>query len=361
MDAFLKEKGGQIMGWHEFDPDHMREAVCYKNLTRLSGIGLSIFTDSTVERVHGNEHNILEQGSVFAPHLSRDSHLFLFTPSADISLKILQFLLSPPQRALVDGGAIWNPPEVTAVQKRVSLATPPSSGSSQTVLTINTAKIHVCIRVRPFLMHEKNRPRKPLYQLDSTPEGHAVISFQRRNQQKASYVFDDIFSFCSGNTGNRTCRAGVTAAHAGITSGDVLAPVRTILERVTDGSAHGSVLAYGQTAAGKTYTMMEILRFVAQELMRSGKHTVTAQYMQIYNDRMYDLLAQNKPCSAPSLLYAQTVQREEDLLRCYDIGNETRSTAVTAMNATSSRSHAILTITLHSNGRKLCLVDLAGG
>ena len=170
---------------------------------------------------------------------------------------------------------------------------------------------------------------------------------------------------------------------------------------------NGTVLAYGQTGTGKTYTMEGTLegahrgvipRAAAEifDYIQSDKPSVAADaedstsqwlvrvsFCQIYNEKISDLLRSdgndlkireggNKEIFVEDL--SETVVRSpNDIYKLIAQGRLQRNTNSTKMNATSSRSHAVFTIIVeHSSvdpdlpdvdnvtiGR-LHLVDLAG-
>ncbi|XP_024529878.1 kinesin-II 95 kDa subunit [Selaginella moellendorffii] len=163
---------------------------------------------------------------------------------------------------------------------------------------------------------------------------------------------------------------------------------------------NGTVLAYGQTASGKTYTMEgfddspelrgiiphafeEIFSHISQS-QSSDRFLVRASYLEIYNEEIRDLLA---PSTSPGArlelkespdagvyvrnLTCLTVHSLSDIIRLLMVGKKNRSVGATLMNQDSSRSHSIFTITvetsvedpetgLHIRVGKLNLVDLAG-
>ncbi|EZA55753.1 Kinesin-like protein KIF16B [Ooceraea biroi] len=135
---------------------------------------------------------------------------------------------------------------------------------------------------------------------------------------------------------------------------------------------NGCLVAYGQSASGKTYTMMGtkedpgliprlcegILSRVEQESSREKVHRVTVSYLEIYNERVRDLL---KPSTSASGLrvrehprlgpYVQGLTRHVvrtlgSLMSYVEEGTKARKTASTLQNPSSSRSHALLTLDL---------------
>ncbi|KAM7345513.1 kinesin-like protein 98A isoform 2-T2 [Cochliomyia hominivorax] len=156
------------------------------------------------------------------------------------------------------------------------------------------------------------------------------------------------------------------------------------------------VFAYGQTGSGKTFTMMGtadnpgLIPRICSELfarMRVGQESGTsykthASYLEIYNERVKDLLGpqtsghglrvREHRTLGPYVenLSQHSVADFEEIQECISRGNIQRTTASTNMNDTSSRSHAIFTITFVQAGfmndmpsetvSKIHLVDLAG-
>ncbi|ORX63090.1 kinesin-domain-containing protein [Hesseltinella vesiculosa] len=154
------------------------------------------------------------------------------------------------------------------------------------------------------------------------------------------------------------------------------------------------IFAYGQTGSGKSYSMMGygadkgIIPRTCSELFdrihasTTHEFQVEVSYMEIYNERVRDLLnprqKQLKVREHPSLgpyvedLSRLVVKSFEDIDHLMDEGNKARTVAATNMNETSSRSHAVFTIILtqrllNSTEKKksekvsrFSLVDLAG-
>ncbi|XP_067626494.1 kinesin-like protein unc-104 isoform X12 [Eurosta solidaginis] len=159
------------------------------------------------------------------------------------------------------------------------------------------------------------------------------------------------------------------------------------------------IFAYGQTGAGKSYTMMGkqeehqegIIPMICKDLFNrihdtesnELKYSVEVSYMEIYCERVRDLLnPKNKgnlrvrehPLLGPYVedLSKLAVTDYQDIHDLIDEGNKARTVAATNMNETSSRSHAVFTIFFtqrrHDNMTdlttekvsKISLVDLAG-
>ncbi|RXG56764.1 Kinesin-like protein, partial [Armadillidium vulgare] len=159
------------------------------------------------------------------------------------------------------------------------------------------------------------------------------------------------------------------------------------------------IFAYGQTGAGKSFTMMGkqedgqegIIPLVCQDMFTrihdsasdELQYSVEVSYMEIYCERVRDLLnPKNKnnlrvrehPLLGPYVedLSKLAVTNFLDIHDLIDEGNKARTVAATNMNETSSRSHAVFTMVLTQRRHddttslstekvsKISLVDLAG-
>ncbi|XP_078494283.1 chromosome-associated kinesin KIF4 isoform X1 [Ciona intestinalis] len=165
---------------------------------------------------------------------------------------------------------------------------------------------------------------------------------------------------------------------------------------------NGTVLAYGQTGSGKTYTMGSahcvsqtdvtdltsgVIPRVIKDIFEGIKSRqnfeflVKVSYVEIYKEDVQDLLCSSRSHQNLNIreksdgsmqiigLSEVLVSSPTETLEYMEVGNSARSTASTAMNSTSSRSHAIFTIVLESRSlndpdehtcSKFHLVDLAG-
>lgn len=158
---------------------------------------------------------------------------------------------------------------------------------------------------------------------------------------------------------------------------------------------NGTVFAYGQTGAGKSYTMMggdidndvskgiipRIVEQIFASILTSPgniEYTVRVSYMEIYMERIRDLLnpvndnlpvheEKNRGVYVKGLLeiYVSSVQEVYEVMRR---GGSARAVAATNMNQESSRSHSIFVIQINQKNVEtgsqkagyLYLVDLAG-
>ena len=166
---------------------------------------------------------------------------------------------------------------------------------------------------------------------------------------------------------------------------------KVVADVVRGGNA--TVFAYGATGSGKTYTMMGsddapglILQTSDQIFARAADASedaavsVTMQYVEIYNERIQDLLnAENSDLDvreAPGRgtfvagASTHTVSSRQELEAAIYRGNLYRTTEATNVNEVSSRSHAVLQLRFELTPRfeengvtrigKLSMIDLAG-
>ncbi|EFE29504.1 uncharacterized protein ARB_03650 [Trichophyton benhamiae CBS 112371] len=159
------------------------------------------------------------------------------------------------------------------------------------------------------------------------------------------------------------------------------------------------IFAYGQTGSGKSYSMMGygeeagVIPKICKEMFQrisamqvadaNLTSTVEVSYLEIYNERVRDLLnpankgnlkVREHPSTGPYVedLAKLVVQSFSEIEHLMDEGNKARTVAATNMNETSSRSHAVFTLTLTQKRHdkettmdtekvsRISLVDLAG-
>lgn len=158
-----------------------------------------------------------------------------------------------------------------------------------------------------------------------------------------------------------------------------------------------TILSYGQTGTGKTYTMCgeienaankdiltdkagiipRVLRQIFQTLSKQDDYVVKCSHIELYNEELKDLLADDDDKklrlyenSGKTVIQNLTYDHIPNFATAFDLlkrGLAKRKTASTRINDVSSRSHAIFTILLYrqsAEGKylfsKMNLVDLAG-
>ncbi|XP_069466090.1 kinesin-like protein KIF1B isoform X18 [Ambystoma mexicanum] len=248
------------------------------------------------------------------------------------------------------------------------------------------ASVKVAVRVRPFNTRETSKDSKCIIQM----QGNSTSIINPRNPKEPAKTFSFDYSYWSHTTDEDPCFASQTRVYNDIG--------REMLQHAFEGY-NVCIFAYGQTGAGKSYTMMGkqeetqagIIPLLCEDLFEKindnynsdVSYSVEVSYMEIYCERVRDLLnPKNKgnlrvrehPLLGPYVedLSKLAVTSYTDIADLMDAGNKARTVAATNMNETSSRSHAVFTIVFTQKREdtetnlstekvsKISLVDLAG-
>uniref|UniRef100_A0A7N6AS73 Kinesin motor domain-containing protein n=1 Tax=Anabas testudineus TaxID=64144 RepID=A0A7N6AS73_ANATE len=248
------------------------------------------------------------------------------------------------------------------------------------------ASVKVAVRVRPFNSREIGRNAKCVIQM----QGNSTCISNPKQPKDGAKNFTFDYSYWSHTTTDDPSFASQRQVYKDIGE--------EMLLHAFEGY-NVCIFAYGQTGAGKSYTMMGkqepgqegIIPQLCEELFqRTGENTdpdltysVEVSYMEIYCERVRDLLnpksqgtlrVREHPILGPYVedLSKLAVTGFTDIRDLMDAGNKARTVAATNMNETSSRSHAVFTIVFTQKRRdqmtsldtekvsKISLVDLAG-
>ncbi|KAK1762236.1 kinesin-domain-containing protein [Phialemonium atrogriseum] len=231
--------------------------------------------------------------------------------------------------------------------------------------------IKVVARFRPQNRIELDSGGQPIVSFD----GNDTCTIESKEAQ-GSFTFDRVFDM--------SCKQSDIFDFS----------IRPTVDDILNGY-NGTVFAYGQTGAGKSYTMMgtsiddeegrgvipRIVEQIFESILSSPlniEYTVRVSYMEIYMERIRDLLApqndnlpvheeKNRGVYVKGLLeiYVSSVQEVFEVMRR---GGNARAVAATNMNQESSRSHSIFVVTItqknvetgSAKSGQLFLVDLAG-
>uniref|UniRef100_H2YU69 Kinesin-like protein unc-104 n=1 Tax=Ciona savignyi TaxID=51511 RepID=H2YU69_CIOSA len=256
------------------------------------------------------------------------------------------------------------------------------------------SSVKVAVRVRPFNTREKERKGKCIIQMNGKT---TVISNPKQPKENPkSFNFDHSY-WSHKVTDDQFASQKQVYNDLGV----------EMLQHAFDGY-NVCIFAYGQTGAGKSYTMMGkhdstdqggIIPQMCQEMFArisestennnlndsegSVTFSVEVSYMEIYCEQVRDLLnpknnknlrVREHPLLGPYVedLSKLAVQSFSDINNLMDEGNKARTVAATNMNATSSRSHGVFNIVFTQKRHdvstnletekvsKISLVDLAG-
>nr|XP_034974215.1 kinesin-like protein KIF1B isoform X3 [Zootoca vivipara] len=248
------------------------------------------------------------------------------------------------------------------------------------------ASVKVAVRVRPFNSRETGKDSKCIIQM----QGNSTSILNPKNPKEAPKSFSFDYSYWSHTSPDDPCFASQNRVYNDIG--------KEMLLHAFEGY-NVCIFAYGQTGAGKSYTMMgkqeenqagiipqlceELFEKINDNSNEEISYSVEVSYMEIYCERVRDLLnPKNKgnlrvrehPLLGPYVedLSKLAVTSYTDIADLMDAGNKARTVAATNMNETSSRSHAVFTIVFTQKKHdletdlstekvsKISLVDLAG-
>ena len=244
------------------------------------------------------------------------------------------------------------------------------SNNDNNVNTVNRSFINVYCRIRPLNTLERMHTNNTLcVNIVSETQLEIINNNNIADLLTQYYSFDAIFppSTAKDEIYNKTSKS--------------------IIDSVLQGY-NGTIMAYGQTSSGKTFTIQGETVFPngAGVIPRAMRHVfnrvsqdkdtfvTTASFLEIYMERINDLFdpsrsnlhiqddAQRKPHIIN--LSTITLSSYEAFMKAYKKAAKNRTTSLTAMNDYSSRSHSMMIVNIINKTKalhgKLFIVDLAG-
>eukprot|EP00981_Chlorochromonas_danica_P005683 scaffold1172_cov180-Ochromonas_danica.AAC.10 len=261
-------------------------------------------------------------------------------------------------------------------------------------------RIRVYVRVRPFSNSERERGCQEAVVKDGKMT--VLVKGVGAPDARKNYDFDQVFGGSSSEGNSQV---------------DIFRDTKHLMLSVIDGY-NVCIFAYGQTGAGKSYTMIgaadigtclsengdfdedagitpravsEVFRLLNERTAQID-YTVDVTMFQLYRDNIEDLLKEKKKKakneeevkdpplkivlaehSPTGLVHVEgavsmPASSPSDVMRIFAKGSARRTTASTQMNAESSRSHLICCLVISLINKrsgaktvgKLTLVDLAG-
>lgn len=245
--------------------------------------------------------------------------------------------------------------------------------------TKKTTTLTVAVKCRPLTEKERGRDivrvnnNKEVVILDPDLSKDYLDRIQNRTKERR-YAFD--YAFAPNSKNSDVYERSISSTISGVVHG-----------------LNATVFAYGSTGSGKTYTMVgtegdpglmvlslnTIFDFIKND-KSSDEFEVTCSYLEVYNEVIYDLLEKSsghlelREDPEQGIIVAGLrcikVNSADKILELLNVGNSRRKTDSTDANETSSRSHAVLEISVRRRQKrkyssqvirgKLALVDLAG-
>ncbi|KAI3364074.1 hypothetical protein L3Q82_010899, partial [Scortum barcoo] len=280
------------------------------------------------------------------------------------------------------------------------------SGGTMEDSSLSDSNVKVAVRVRPMNRREKELKTKCVVEMEGnqTVLHPAIANLNKGDSRSQPKVFAYDYCFWSMDESQKdkfaVCLCVYVRVFSGVCAGqDVV--FQCLGESLLNNAFMGynaCIFAYGQTGSGKSYTMMgsaeqpgliprlcsSLFSRTVQEAQEGESFTVEVSYMEIYNEKVRDLLDPKGSRQALRVrehnvfgpyvdgLSRLAVASYKDIESLMSEGNKSRTVAATNMNEESSRSHAVFNVILthtlmdlKSGTRgekvsKLSLVDLAG-
>ena len=267
----------------------------------------------------------------------------------------------------------------------------------------NLEPFKVYIRIRPFLPKEFNKIKKH-YSFSSPTLNYNNItnskpeSYIKINQNHKSLFLEDI----KYHRNNKTYSFNKIFTEEYSNKQIFNSSIKPIIDNFYNGY-NSTVLAYGASGTGKTHTIfgelsslngeegiiINAINYLFEKISfnknKNEQHIIKVSYIEIYNENVIDLFSEKSSYlmiteDPENGVYVPNVKEYQiyninDLKKIINDGNKKRTMASTNQNQFSSRSHAVLQISLEIQKlknvlkktneyeiiiSKLLMVDLAG-
>ncbi|XP_050218630.1 kinesin-like protein KIN-13B isoform X2 [Mercurialis annua] len=237
----------------------------------------------------------------------------------------------------------------------------------------NVAKIKVVVRKRPLNKKEMTKKEQDIITIEPNSNFLTVHETKLKvdlteYMEKHEFVFDAVLN-------------------EGVSNDEVYSETVEPVVPLIFHKTKATCFAYGQTGSGKTYTMQPLPIKASQDILSLMRHTYRNQgfqllvsFFEIYGGKLFDLLNDRKKlCMREDGkqqvcivgLQEYRVSDVEVIREFIEKGNAARSTGTTGANEESSRSHAILQLSIKRSVDgaeskpprpvgKLSFIDLAG-
>eukprot|EP01065_Artemidia_motanka_P030236 TRINITY_DN36250_c0_g1_i1.p1 TRINITY_DN36250_c0_g1~~TRINITY_DN36250_c0_g1_i1.p1 ORF type:complete len:645 (+),score=206.58 TRINITY_DN36250_c0_g1_i1:53-1936(+) len=232
------------------------------------------------------------------------------------------------------------------------------------------AKISVSVRIRPPAQSEIDAETPVALQVE---DNTVMVKEPRTRVDGSTYTDRQIFNRFDNVFDHR---------HDNLTVYENTA--QPLIDVVFEGG-WATCFAYGQTGTGKTHTMLGkdskgLYALAADEIfsrLGNDQHC-NCNYYEVYGNKCFDLLQRRQQCEIREDkqghvnicgLTDHQVSCVEELLQLIETGSAVRAQGATSANVGSSRSHAVLTISVYTVPAPMCraqkpgrfsFIDLAG-
>ncbi|KAH8548187.1 kinesin-related protein 11 [Umbelopsis sp. PMI_123] len=219
----------------------------------------------------------------------------------------------------------------------------------------SSENVQVAVRCRPMSASEARVQRQVCWDINTTLNSIVIAEgYERQNRERHIYHYDRVVY------GSDNFR---------IYDNNVAKLVNSTME-----GYNGTVFAYGQTASGKTYTMVgthnepgvipravnDVFEYIKANSTR--EFLLRVSYLEIYNEAIHDLLSpgtqdlkihEDKQRGVyVSPLKEEVLTNAKQALKVIQKGEENRHVSTTNYNLHSSRSHTIFRMIIESKERE---------
>ena len=236
--------------------------------------------------------------------------------------------------------------------------------------------IKVAVRVRPFNARERERGARCIVRMS----GATTTILHPDSEESRAFTFDHSYWSHDGFEADEAGYlrpAGDSSSYA--SQEHVFADLGTGLIDNAWAGYNVCLFAYGQTGSGKSYSVVgygenrgivplaceEIFRRKAAQESDALQVHVTVSMLEIYNERIRDLLGDGKKQKEMNFsvqkdevigmmcpgLTSTGITDKEGAATAIALGNTNRSVGATNLNEQSSRSHMIVTLTVFSTSK----------
>ncbi|KAL7270902.1 hypothetical protein RUND412_006374 [Rhizina undulata] len=306
----------------------------------------------------------------------------------------------PSLKTMASSASLRSREQVSAVSLHRQLLESQSSRYASPSPPGTAGNVKVVVRVRGFLPREIERGAINLIEMNSRtqstvlhppPDAAAAPGKasgpSKKLYEKKLFTFDNSFWSCDPRDENYADQKEIYEALG-----------EEFLDHNFEGY-HTCIFAYGQTGAGKSYSMMgtpdhpgliprtcrDLFQRIESNNSPNVTYSVRVSYFEVYNEHVCDLLVPRRdppyylkvresPTEGPYIkdLTEVPVRGIGEVLKWMKMGDNNRTVASTKMNDTSSRSHAVFTLVLKQIHHdidtdetterlaRIRLVDLAG-